>query len=66
MYKFPEKYDNRDKEGYWILPYHDTHGYKQCSLCGKIGYHILYPFCPTCGAKMDMGYLIEKKDEVEE
>lgn len=47
------KYDYRNKEGYWIFPY-SHHGYKKCSVCKEIGFHMIYPYCPTCGAKMQM------------
>ena len=66
MYIMSRKYDNRDKNGHWIIPYKNARGYKQCSVCGKIGFHLIYPYCPTCGAKMDMGYIVERKDEAEE
>lgn len=62
MYIMSRKYDNRNKNGHWIIPYKNVRGYKQCSVCGEIGFHSIYPYCPTCGAKMDMGYIIERKD----
>lgn len=65
MYIMSRKYDNRDKEGHWLFPYKNAHGYKQCSVCGEIGYHSIYPYCPTCGAKMDIGYTTRKKDAYE-
>lgn len=50
-------------EAFWV-PHHITPGEwivtngknHKCSLCGDI-YHFTYPYCPSCGAKMENGNL---------